>query len=91
MENKEIDRAIDEEDAAWEGVLSYPDTFELLDHFLTIAEAADRLGIREQRVRVLVREGRLPAHKLGRQWIIEPDDLEQDEVKNRPPGRPPKE
>ena len=88
---KEIDRAIDEEDAAWEGVLSYPDTFEPLDHFLTIAEAADRLGIRERRVRVLVREGRLPAHKLGRQWIIEPDDLEQDEVKNRPPGRPPKE
>lgn len=48
--------------------------------------AARELGITVQRVRVLIREGRLPAQKLGRDWIIRWADL--DLVRERKPGRP---
>jgi excisionase family DNA binding protein len=87
---KEIDQSIEEEATEWEAVPPYPDAFDFLDRFLSTAEAAERLGISERRVRVLVNEGRLPARKLGHQWIIDPDDLERDAVRKRSPGRPPK-
>jgi hypothetical protein len=40
------------------------------------------------RVQVLIREGRLPAQKLGRSDVIDEGDLSM--VKDRKPGRPPK-
>lgn len=58
---------------------------ELLD----TAAAAKVLGISTTRVRVLIREKRLPAEKLGRDYIIRRKDLAR--VKDRPTGRPPKE
>ena len=51
-------------------------------------EAAKELGITVQRLRVLIREGRLPAQKIGRDWIIHSSDL--DLVRVRKPGRPSK-
>ena len=54
---------------------------------LTAKQAAEILGVHHSRVRVLIREGRLPAQKLGREWIIMESDLEK--VKDRKPGRPP--
>ena len=51
-------------------------------------EAAKELGVTVHRVRVLIREGRLPAEKIGRDWIIRWSDL--DLVRVRKPGRPPK-
>ncbi|MBN1121108.1 MAG: DUF433 domain-containing protein [Anaerolineae bacterium] len=86
-----IDRAIAEEDEAWEAVEPYEEAFDSLGQFLSTAEAAGRLGISERRVRVLIEEGRLPAQKIGHQWIIRPDDLERDEVAKRRPGRPPED
>ena len=58
---------------------------------LTTAQAAAALKISRQRVLALIRAGRLPAQKIGRDWMIEPKDLEL--VKVRPPvgypkGRP---
>jgi excisionase family DNA binding protein len=85
-----IDQALAEEEESWETVPPYEEAAKSLDRFLTTAEAARRLAISERRVRILIEEGRLPARKLGHQWIIHPDDLERDEVKNRRPGRPPK-
>ena len=55
---------------------------------LSAKQAADILGVHHSRVRVLIREGRLPAQKVGRDWIILQSDLEL--VKDRKPGRPAK-
>ena len=44
--------------------------------FLTVAEAAELLRIAERTAYKLVREGRLPAVKVGNQWRIERSALE---------------
>jgi excisionase family DNA binding protein len=51
-------------------------------------EAAERLGITVARVQHLIWAGRLPAQKLGRDYVIKEDDLKL--VKNRKTGRPSK-
>ena len=62
---------------------------------ITVEEAARRLGLKRGRVYVLIAEGRLPAVKPGRDWMIEEADLERPEVKERksgyPKGRPRRE
>lgn len=50
------------------------------------ALAAQRLGVSQGRVRALIRDERLPAKKLGRDYFIDPKDLAK--VKDRKPGRP---
>jgi excisionase family DNA binding protein len=35
-----------------------------------VDEAAEQLGCTEQTVRIAVREGRLPAFRVGKQWLI---------------------
>jgi excisionase family DNA binding protein len=57
-------------------------------NMLTTEQAADRLGVTPARVRVLIREGRLPAQSFGRAHMINEDDLKL--VGDRKPGRPPK-
>jgi len=56
---------------------------------ITAAAAASRLGLSVQRVRDLCRDGRLPAQKIGRDWIINTADLKA--VAERKAGRPRKE
>jgi excisionase family DNA binding protein len=55
---------------------------------LTTDQAAKCLGVTTNRVRVLIREGRLPAEKFGPVYVIKESDLKL--VKDRKPGRPPK-
>lgn len=55
---------------------------------ISAAEAAEKLGIHITRVQVLIREGRLPAQKVGGSYVINEVDLKL--VKDRKPGRPPK-
>jgi excisionase family DNA binding protein len=55
---------------------------------LTLAQAADRLGVSRQRLHALIQAGRLPAERLGHAWIIRAADLAA--FTPRPPGRPPK-
>jgi excisionase family DNA binding protein len=50
------------------------------------ALAAQRLKVSQDRVRALIKAGRLPAKKLGRDYFIDPKDLVL--VRNRKPGRP---
>jgi excisionase family DNA binding protein len=50
------------------------------------AEAARRLGVTQNRVRMLIDAKRLKATKVGNAWLINPKDL--DAVKTRKPGRP---
>jgi len=56
---------------------------------LTTADAAEELGVIPRRVRQLIEEGRLPAVKVGRDWLIEPRHL--DLVRERKVGRPSKQ
>ena len=53
---------------------------------ITTTEAARRLGVTPTRVRALIEAKRLKAFKYGREWLIDPKDLEA--VKNRKVGRP---
>lgn len=53
---------------------------------LTATQAAALLGITPRRVRALIKAGRLPAAKFGRDWLITPTDL--DTVRTRINGRP---
>jgi excisionase family DNA binding protein len=53
---------------------------------LTTVEAAEILGISRVRVFQLIQSERLPAEKVGRDWIIKEKDLEL--VKERKVGRP---
>jgi excisionase family DNA binding protein len=50
------------------------------------AEAARRLNVTQSRVRAMIDAGRLKAIKVGREWLIDPKDL--DAVKDRKVGRP---
>ena len=56
--------------------------------YITTREAAQRLEVTPRQVRAMIHAGRLPAQKVGRDWLIRPDDL--DLVKDRKP-EPPKQ
>jgi excisionase family DNA binding protein len=53
---------------------------------ISTSEAAEKLGVHITRVQVLIREGRLPAQKIGGTYVIDEDDLKL--VEDRKPGRP---
>ena len=59
-----------------------------MENLLTTQKAGELLGVNPSRVRQFILEGRLPAIKIGRDWIISKDDL--NKVKDRKPGRPKK-
>lgn len=40
-------------------------------NYLTSAEAANMLGFSADHIRNLINKGKIPAEKLGRNWIIE--------------------
>jgi excisionase family DNA binding protein len=53
-----------------------------------VPDVARRLGLTDVRVRQLIDEGRIPAAKVGRTWVINDEDLTRYEKKQRKPGRP---
>jgi len=54
---------------------------------LTTAQAAERLGVSQSRIRALVKAGRIKArHLTTRMLLIDADELKR--VRNRPNGRP---
>ena len=57
-------------------------------NLLSVSEAADKLEISRWRINQLINEGRLPAQKVGRAYVIKELDLKL--VEDRKPGRPPK-
>ena len=54
---------------------------------LTTSEAAEKLGVSERRVRQLINEGKIEAHKLGRDFAIEETVLEKVKTYGKA-GRP---
>jgi excisionase family DNA binding protein len=59
-----------------------------IDGKLTTAEAAEKLGKTIRHVQWLITEGRLPAQKVGRDYLINEEDLKL--VSNLKRGRPAK-
>jgi excisionase family DNA binding protein len=55
---------------------------------MTTVQAAKTLGVTKSRVNALINAGRLPAQKIGIQWLIDRKDLAK--VRIRKPGRPKK-
>jgi len=55
---------------------------------LTTNEVAERLGVTVQRVHQFIKDERLPAQKMGRDYIINEGDLKL--LDDRQTGRPPK-
>jgi excisionase family DNA binding protein len=53
---------------------------------ISTKQAAERLGVSMLRVQQLIRAGRLPAEKVGRDYVILEKDLQL--VLTRKPGRP---
>ena len=56
---------------------------------INTTQSAKALGISQRRVQALIQSGRLPATKVGRDWVINKSDLKLVSV--RKPGRPPKD
>jgi excisionase family DNA binding protein len=54
---------------------------------LTTAETAQALGITASQVSLLIRQGKLPAEKHGRDWLVKESDLKNFE--RTPVGRSP--
>ena len=46
-------------------------------HMLTSEQVAERLNIKERRVQDLLRNGQLIGLKIGKEWRIDPADLER--------------
>ncbi|MEW6213549.1 MAG: helix-turn-helix domain-containing protein [Acidobacteriota bacterium] len=55
---------------------------------ITTSEVAERLGVHRSRVQVLIQEGRLPAQRYGKVYLVEESALKL--VEDRKPGRPSK-
>jgi excisionase family DNA binding protein len=59
------------------------------EELLSVQEAADRLNLTRVRVNQLIDEGKLPAKKVGRSYVIKSSNLHLVEKRNKA-GRPPK-
>jgi excisionase family DNA binding protein len=57
-------------------------------NILSTSEAADRLGISARRILALIKDGKLEARKIGRDYAIEEKALSAVTVYGKP-GRPP--
>lgn len=55
---------------------------------ITVAEAAEIVGVTPARVRQLIREGRLPAESVGPIWLLRRGQVTTFARKPRPNGRP---
>jgi excisionase family DNA binding protein len=55
---------------------------------LTTSQASEKLNVSVRRIHQFIKQGRLPAEKLGRDYVIKEKDLRF--VTERKNGRPPK-
>jgi excisionase family DNA binding protein len=58
--------------------------------YLTTLQAAQILGLTQERVLAFIKDGRLKAEHIGRAWVILRSDLEEFKKQPRIPGRPKK-
>lgn len=58
-------------------------------NMISVKEACKILGLSPTRVRQLIKDGRLPAEKIGRTFVLNREDVEAFASTPRPQGRPP--
>lgn len=58
------------------------------EKMLSVAEAAERLGVTRGRVNIFIREGRLPAVRIGRSFALRESDVEAFAKQPRQVGWP---
>jgi excisionase family DNA binding protein len=63
-------------------------TYNIFMELIGVTEAAEELGLSQNRVRQLIKGGKIPAQKIGNLWIVTRPDLEEFKAKPRKPGRP---
>src|SRR5574341_436318 len=86
MNKEEIDALIREEEAEDENIPHIRGLDAVLGKLITSDEAARRLGVTERAVRKRIDSGTLPAKKISGRWLIHPEDLERESVRQRRPG-----
>ena len=47
-----------------------------LEKLLTVQEVADKLKVTPQYARKLISEEKLQATRIGKQWVVNPEDLD---------------
>ena len=52
--------------------------------YITTEKAAEILGVSRSRILALINEGRIHAEKVGRDWIIDPEEI--DNFERKPQG-----
>jgi excisionase family DNA binding protein len=58
---------------------------------ITLAQAAERLGLSTSTLREQVHRGRLAAQKIGRDWLVEETEVDRYRLESKgQAGRPPK-
>ena len=50
--------------------------------FMTVSEVAARLKVTAPSVRTLIKSELLPAQRIGKQWVVTPEDLDSYITKN---------
>ncbi len=55
---------------------------------LSVSQSAQQLGVSPARVRALIKDGLLPAHKNGREWVLHEEDVLQRLAERPCSGRP---
>ena len=55
---------------------------------IAVNDAAERLGVHPTRVRQLVRSGDLAGHRVGRVWLVDPQDVARLAGQKARAGRP---
>lgn len=60
----------------------------LVGHYLSVAQAADRLGLTEHGVRYLIRRRTLPAVQVSGVYLLRPADVARVATQRPAVGRP---
>lgn len=56
--------------------------------YITTAEAARLLHVTPRRIRAMIEAKQIPAERLGRDWVIDANELHRRGLQFRKPGRP---
>ena len=60
----------------------------MIDTRFTTPKAAEYLKLSRRRIRILIDNGRIPAEKIGRDYLIKQSDLDAFAAQPRRAGRP---
>ncbi len=62
----------------------------IMENLIPTREAAERLGVSQQQIGYLAREGRIVGTQVGREWVIYAPSIDAYLASKGTAGRPPK-